>query len=249
MKFMAAFRIVPVLDVKNGVAVHAVKGQRDAYVPVSCAWCKDGNVHDLVKGYHDIFSLNDLYVADLDAITRGTFTTNLYPDLVAMVPGKIMIDAGITSAAAFHAIKGFNFAEIIMGTESVATFSVFKQAIKINRGATIISLDVKDGHVMSPITSLANASVRDAFHTIEALSPGAVIYLDLSGVGAKRGVNPGAMDLAREATVSLYLGGGVKSAADLHDARDAGFRGVLLATALQERLINPSEIQDFADNP
>jgi phosphoribosylformimino-5-aminoimidazole carboxamide ribotide isomerase len=238
---MAAFRIVPVVDVKNGIAVHAVKGQRDAYSPVNCAWCKDGDVTTLIRGYKENFGLHDLYIADLDAITVKKPNKAIYKDILSIVDGEAMIDAGITSIADFRKIASAGFESVILGSESIPTISLLADIIEQNEHATIVSLDVKGGTVLSPARQLASTRIQDAFRIIDGLAPSAIIFLDMSGVGARTGINPVAKELAREASVPLYLGGGISSASDVLEARAAGFAGVLVATALQSGLISPDE--------
>jgi phosphoribosylformimino-5-aminoimidazole carboxamide ribotide isomerase len=242
MTGMAAFRIVPVVDVKGGLAVHAVKGQRDTYAPVNCGWCKDGNIGSLVKGYSEIFGLHDLYVADLDAIMAGKLSKAAYKEVLARVDGEVMIDAGVTSMVDFHKITSVGFESVILGTESIPTISLLAKIIEQNKQATIVSLDVKNGAVLSPEKQLAGIRIREAFRIIEGLAPSAIIFLDMSGVGARTGINPVARELAMETSVPLYLGGGMSSASDVRRARDAGFAGVLVATALQAGLISPEEV-------
>ncbi|NMC06880.1 MAG: hypothetical protein GYA24_16800 [Candidatus Lokiarchaeota archaeon] len=239
---MAAFRIVPVVDVKGGRAVHAIKGHRDAYAPVNCSWCKDGDVAALVTGYKELFGLHDLYIADLDAIMAGKPNKPMHKEILARVDGEIMIDAGITTIAGFRKVVATGFKKVILGTESIPTISMLSSIIAHHENATIVSLDVKDGTVLSPVAELAGSPVRDAFKVIENLAPSAIIFLDLSGVGARTGINPLARELASEARVPLYLGGGVRSARDLREARVAGFAGVLVATALQDGSISRDEI-------
>ncbi len=241
MTVMAAFRIVPVVDVKRGLAVHAIKGQRDAYVPVTCGWCKDGDIVSLVKGYKEIFGFHDLYVADLDAIMTGKPNKAVYKEILAQVDGEVMIDVGITSIAGFRAIASAGFKSVILGTESIPSVSLLARIIKENEHATIVSLDVKDGAVLSPIKQLAGTGIQDAFQAIESLGPAAIIFLDMSGVGARTGINPVAKELVGKARIPLYLGGGVRAAPDVLEARAAGFAGVLVATSLQAGLISPDE--------
>lgn len=240
---MVSFRVVPVLDMKNGLAVHAMQGQRDKYAPVNCDWCSEGDIDQLVQGYQNMLGLDDLYIADLDAITEGTLNIDIYSRIKEAVRGRIMIDAGITSIQAFHDLESHDFAEIILGTESVPSLAIFTDIIKSNHNDTIISFDVKNGQVLSPIKKLASAGIEGAFHIIETLNPSSIIFLDLTSVGAKIGVNPLAKSIVEAASVPIFLGGGVKSVADLADAKETGFCGVLVATALQEELIDRDGIE------
>ncbi len=238
---MAAFRIVPVVDVKNGRAVHAIKGQRDAYEPVNCSWCMDGDVIPLVKGYKDIFGLHDLYVADLDAIVARKPNRAIYKEILACVDGEVMVDAGISSIDEFHGIASEGIGSVILGTESIPSMSLLADIIEQSGHAVIVSLDVKEGAVLSPAKELSGTRSQNAFRTIESFGPAAVIFLDMSAVGARTGINQVAKELAKNARVPLYLGGGVSSASDVRDARAAGFAGVLVATALHAGLISPEE--------
>ncbi|MBN2151597.1 MAG: hypothetical protein JW839_09135 [Candidatus Lokiarchaeota archaeon] len=243
---MAAFRIVPVVDLKDGRAVHAVKGQREAYAPVNCGWCKDGDALSLVEGYKGLFGLRDVYVADLDAITGRKPNTGTIRQIRARVEGEVMVDAGIASIEEFNDIASEGIVRPIVGTESVPSMTALAEIVAQSGHSAIVSLDVKGGAVVSPARELSGAGIHDAYRTIEGLWPAAVIFLDMSAVGARTGINPTAMELAREARLPLYLGGGVRSASDVRDARVAGFEGVLVATALQAGLISPDEAARLA---
>nr|MDO8084129.1 HisA/HisF-related TIM barrel protein [Candidatus Sigynarchaeum springense] len=239
---MAAFRIVPVVDVKNGRAVHAIKGHRDAYAPVNCSWCNDGDFISLVRGYKEIFGLHDLYVADLDAIMVRKPNKVLYRETLTLVDGDLMIDAGISSIGEFHELASIGIKNLILGTESIPNFSLLANIIEQSKHAAIVSLDVKDGALISPAKQLAGLKIHEAFQVIERLGPAAIIFLDMSAVGARTGINSIAKKLAAKATIPLYLGGGVSSVSDIRVARAAGFAGVLVATALQAGLISPDEV-------
>ena len=65
-------RIVPVLDLKGGLAVHAVRGQRDAYAPVRSTLAASADPVELARAFRTKLGCDACYVADLDAITgRG----------------------------------------------------------------------------------------------------------------------------------------------------------------------------------
>ncbi|MEX2680399.1 MAG: HisA/HisF-related TIM barrel protein [Candidatus Sigynarchaeota archaeon] len=239
---MAAFRIVPVVDLKNGRAVHAIKGQRDKYAPVCCSWCENGDVASLVRGYKEVFGLHDLYVADLDAIVLRKPNKAIYKEIIPSVDGEVMVDAGIASIDEFNDIASEGIKSLILGTETIPSISLLGDIIEQSEHAAIVSLDVKDGVVLSPAKHLSGTNIIDAFRIIERLEPSAIIFLDLSGVGARTGISPLAKKLVKKSRVPLYIGGGVSSASDIRDAHAAGFAGVLVATALQAGLISPDEV-------
>jgi hypothetical protein len=62
-------RVVGVIDLKAGTAVHAVRGERESYRPVSSViGGDDGDAVALARGFRSELGLDELYVADLDAI-------------------------------------------------------------------------------------------------------------------------------------------------------------------------------------
>ena len=66
-------RIIGVIDLKDGQAVHARGGRRDEYRPVSEAagTVINGDAVKLAGVYLESFGLTDIYVADLDAIASA----------------------------------------------------------------------------------------------------------------------------------------------------------------------------------
>ncbi|MHA1999038.1 MAG: HisA/HisF-related TIM barrel protein [Promethearchaeota archaeon] len=242
---MESFRLIPVMDIKEGLAVHAVKGLRNAYKPVACDWCSDGNINELIAGYRDEFNLQDLYIADLDSILLDTMDASMYKMIRDAVKGHIMIDAGITTFEKFQELDGYRFDEIILGTESIRDLHIFDRIIEENKVKTIISLDFRDGALVTPIKSLRDAPVHDAIATLEDMKPDAFIFLELSRVGSKTGINHLAVDVLEKIQTPLLLGGGIKDMGQVLASRARGFAGVLIATALQANLITPEEIKEM----
>ncbi len=64
-------RVIGVVDLRGGQAVHAIAGDRERYVPVrSIAGraIEAGDPLTLSRAYHESLGINELYVADLDAL-------------------------------------------------------------------------------------------------------------------------------------------------------------------------------------
>ena len=62
--------VVPVIDLKGGVVVHARRGERDRYRPIETPLSPTSLPIDVVRGLMSLHPFATLYVADLDAITR-----------------------------------------------------------------------------------------------------------------------------------------------------------------------------------
>ena len=63
-------KIIPVIDVLGGVVVHAVRGRRKEYQPLKSGLCESTDPVDVAAALKAL-GFSELYVADLDAITRG----------------------------------------------------------------------------------------------------------------------------------------------------------------------------------
>ena len=61
-------RVVPVLDLKGGVAVHAIRGERHAYAPVQSVLSPSSEPVALARAFQERLGCDACYVADLDAI-------------------------------------------------------------------------------------------------------------------------------------------------------------------------------------
>ena len=60
-------RVIGVIDLKDGVAVHAVRGERQSYRPVRSKLVEGAEPVAVARALHAL-GLRELYVADLDAI-------------------------------------------------------------------------------------------------------------------------------------------------------------------------------------
>ena len=68
------FRVIPVLDLKDGQAVHAVAGQRSHYQPVRSILHPSADPMDLARAFRDMLGLHKLYLADLERSPAATKT-------------------------------------------------------------------------------------------------------------------------------------------------------------------------------
>ena len=92
-------RIVGVLDLAAGRAVHAVAGDRNHYAPVTSVAGTPIDLGDplaVARAYLDRLGLSELYVADLDAIVSGGSQAALVAG-VASLGARVWLDAGVKS--------------------------------------------------------------------------------------------------------------------------------------------------------
>ncbi len=113
------FILIPVIDLKGGVVVHARAGERAQYRPIETPL---GAAHDPVGIARELLAITGspaLYVADLDAILGTGNHFDMCRELADALPGTdLWIDAGFgdVTDCAFWLPLGAN---LVVGSESL----------------------------------------------------------------------------------------------------------------------------------
>jgi phosphoribosylformimino-5-aminoimidazole carboxamide ribotide isomerase len=234
-------RIIGVIDVLDGVAMHAVRGLRQQYEPVPSV---GGDPLALARAY-TAMGVHEIYVADLDAI-RGNGANDGIASSIATVSQALWLDAGVSSVGRARHALALGAARVVVGLETLSSYAALALVCAdIGDDHVAFSLDLMDG---VPILLAEGGSHRDreahkiileppAVMAARAVDAGAsaIIVLDLARVGSDEGLDFDLIARIREAVpqVTLVAGGGVRGDDDLARLADAGCDGALVATALQ----------------
>jgi phosphoribosylformimino-5-aminoimidazole carboxamide ribotide isomerase len=230
-----AMRIVPVLDLKGGVVVHALRGDRAGYAPL-CSPLVDGSEPAAVAAALCAHTGSGrLYVADLDAIAGAPADVETLRRLAAVA--ELWVDAGATTAARAAALAGVGVARNVVGTESLADPG--RQGS--DGPALVLSVDLRDGVLISPRPELAGRGPEAAVGVARELGVRELLVIDLARVGSRAGPPLEAVATLAAALpgVDVYAGGGVRDDRDLDALGRAGAAGALVATALHDGAITP----------
>ena len=230
-------KIVGVIDLLGGRAVHASGGCRHGYRPVQAAadTTIDGDASALADLYTRRLRVDGLYVADLDAIAGGA-EQDAAVRTIAASRAPLWLDAGVSTIAQARRALGRGATSVVIGLETLPSFASLRDISNaITPERVTFSLDLRDG---SPIvTDPSMRSVSPAVIAARAVDAGAraVIVLDLARVGSSRGVDLLILEQVRRAIpgVALMAGGGVRGEGDVRSLASIGCDGVLIATALQ----------------
>jgi HisA/HisF family protein len=241
-------RVVPVIDLKGGTAVHAVRGERERYRPVSNALAgDDGDPLALARAFRSELGLDELYVADLDAITGGDGDHAAV--LGALVrEARVMVDAGVSEPVRARALLDLGAHRVIVGTETLSAADALDRLLaELPRGAVILSVDLREGRALSPDPRLAGVPALDAVARLHRAGLREAIVLDLARVGSGAGPDVALIAEIHAAFPDLELlaGGGVRDVEDLHALDAAGAAGALVATALHSGVIGPAELAEL----
>ena len=232
-------RIVAVIDVQNGQAVHARGGDRGTYAPVDrvAGVHVGGDAVALARVYVETLKLQELYVADLDAIRSGIGALNV--DLISRIVAlgsPVWLDAGLSRLDDTHTALGTGASTAVVGLETLRSFAVLHEISEDVGGRHVaFSLDLR---YVVPVAmpNVVNPAWTPADIAIEAAGAGAgaIIVLDLARVGTGAGVDVPLLASVRRAVpkADLFAGGGVRSASDLAVLSSVGCDGALVATAV-----------------
>jgi phosphoribosylformimino-5-aminoimidazole carboxamide ribotide isomerase len=234
-------RVVGVIDLKDGMAVHAVRGERERYRPVhSVISPDDGDPLALARAFRSELGLDEVYVADLDAITG----TGEHRDVIAALAreASVMVDAGVTEPGRARELLELGAQRVIVGTETLPGPDALERLLA-EVPQVVLSIDLRDGRLLSPDPRLAGLPALDAVARLHRPGLREVIVLDLARVGSGAGTDAELIaELHAAFDVELLAGGGVRDVEDLRALRDAGAAGALVATALHKGVIGRREL-------
>ena len=241
-------RVIGVVDLAGGRAVHASGGDRKRYAPVErvgASAIEPGDAVALARAYTGPLGLSELYVADLDAIAGGPVQDARIVALISLnMP--TWVDAGVASVEQARRLVDLGAAQVIVGLETLPSFGALAAICAAVGGRRVaFSLDLRDGR---PLTADVFSGPR---HEPAALAgraadagAGSVIVIDLARVGGEAGLELRLVDEVRAAVpqLTLAVGGGVRGAEDLKRLADAGCDAALVATALHDGRLGAAEI-------
>jgi phosphoribosylformimino-5-aminoimidazole carboxamide ribotide isomerase len=246
-----AMRIIPVLDLRGGFAVHARSGPRAHYPHVASVLHPSPDPVALAEAFRRKLGLRELYVADLDAIGGGATNLAMLERLESATT-SLWIDAGVVEAREALALSHLARARIVLGLESIGGPAEVKRVVEaLGPDRVIFSVDMRRGRL------LVNTGARVKWPALAA-DPAAVVagvsvlgvrtmlLLELARVGTSRGIESWAVPLlarlrARAPDAEWFVGGGLRSSDELDALERGGCDGVLVASALHSGVIDAKE--------
>jgi phosphoribosylformimino-5-aminoimidazole carboxamide ribotide isomerase len=237
-------RVVGVIDLKGGTAVHAVRGERERYRAVRSVL--GGDPLALARAFRSELGLDELYVADLDAISGEGEHSSSIGELAS--EARVMVDAGVSEPERARALLDLGAHRVVVGTETLTGPNALDRLLaELPEGAVVLSADLRDGRALSPHPQLAGLPALDAVERLHRAGLREAIVLDLARVGSGAGPDVGLIAELHAAFPALELlaGGGVRDVEDLRALGDAGAAGALVATALHGGVIGPRELAEL----
>jgi phosphoribosylformimino-5-aminoimidazole carboxamide ribotide isomerase len=235
-------RIIPVIDLRGGEAVHGAGGIRSRYEPVRSAITPSlGDALALAQAYATVLGTSEMYVADLDAIEGGAVQYAMHVRLSRVT--RCWIDAGLRSEDDAFTLIDAGANRVVVALETMPGFGMLQTIVQhLGTDRVVFSLDLRDGAPLTSVSSLRAMSPRELARRAVDAGVETVIVLDLARVGSSSGGDEAMIHEMRAALpgVDLIAGGGVRDQSDLDRLAAAGANGALVATAVHRGSIGRS---------
>lgn len=225
-------QLIPVIDLMAGQVVRGVRGERSAYRPIRSSLCESSAPLALAPRLLERAASDTLYIADLDALTGGALQFDVVAALLDRLPAvQVWLDGGFRDAAAIDALRlrlGARADRVtpIVASESLPDADTARRCLDAHREHCILSLDRRHGSLLDVA----------GCHAHPEWWPQRVIVMTLDRVGADTGPDLDTLRRVRalRPDVQLIGAGGIRDAADLDRAGEAGAQAWLVASALHD---------------
>ncbi len=225
-------QIIPVIDLKDGLVVHAMRGDRSQYQAIDQnSLITDSSEADVVIA--NLLKLKDfksIYIADLNAICGLGNHSVLINQLLSRYPEiEFWIDDG-SELANCQTYPAINYKTVI-GTESQ------NQPVRQLDADLILSLDFKQDQAVGH---------ADWFNSNQ-FWPKRIIVMTLNRVGSQLGPDFEKLTDLRQnhPDKTIIAAGGIRHLADLQQLKQLGIDAVLIASALHNGRLTTSDLADF----
>ena len=237
-------KVIPVIDVLNGVAVHGVRGERSQYQPLKTVLCRSANPLEIASSFESL-GFTDLYLADLDAILGKSVNFSVYKQIVTETGLDLMVDAGIADFSRAEEVLATGVSKIVVGSETLETLEFLAQAVEtFGENRVVVSIDLKDGKVLSASEAIASLDAVSFAQKLRKIGVGHVILLDLTRVGTEQGINWALLrNILDKTGVEVLVGGGIRSLQELKKLENLGVSGALVATILHNGKLRVDELK------
>ncbi|HDZ15984.1 MAG TPA: hypothetical protein ENH61_01255 [Methylophaga aminisulfidivorans] len=213
--------IIPVIDIQDGIVVHARGGERAKYQPLKSQLTSSIDPFQVIDDLLQWFPFTTLYVADLDAIERDMDKSHFYSELAQRFSGiSIWLDVGIKTQKQTSLYASISNIRLILGSESLTDLSVLTGSCT---SQNILSLDKRGGLQLGLAELFENQQIWTD----------TMIAMSLDKVGENRGPDTDwLLALMSTSKCDWYAAGGVRGVTDLLNLQRLGVKGSLVASAL-----------------
>lgn len=236
-------KVIPVIDIFDGSAVHAVKGKRHDYKPLMSVLCASSDPLDVAFAFKKL-GFGELYVADLDSIMGRNSNLDTVKQMAEKTGLHLMVDAGVSDIKRAVQVIQHGASKLVIGTETLTRMGFVQDIVRLlGSDRVVVSYDMKNGKLLAKFSLSEFQNSISVLLNFQRMGLTQVILLDLAKVGSETGVDSTFLCQVLETTdLRVLVGGGVRNIDDLLKLSKMGVSGVLIATALHFGRITIEEI-------
>ncbi len=226
-------QLIPVIDIRKGIAVHAKFGLREYYQPLNTPLCSSHIITQVINCFLTIHDFKIIYLADLDAIIESGNNEILIKRLLQIYPEiTFWVDSGYQRQPSL--LTAFNNYKIVLGSESYS--DNFLSHLDLFEKNFILSLD---------FSAQGNALGSKHLFTKQNLWPPKIILMTLARVGSGQGSDLDKLRYYQQLNpkVEFIASGGIRCIEDILALKEIGIKKVLLASALHNKSISSQAIR------
>ncbi|MCF0225880.1 MAG: HisA/HisF family protein [Methanobrevibacter sp.] len=216
---------VPVLDLKDNVAVSGQSGNRDTYVPLKSVFATSSDPIEIANNLK-LNGAKEVYVADLDLIDSNGHNLHQVKMMNHILP--VIFDGGVKDLESYSFFLDYVY-KVIVATETLESFDELQRIFEtFPKERIIISIDIKDNKLYS---KHLDVSLDQLKKILRYLDPSEIILLDISNVGTNKGFNKELIKEFEEFKDKLIIAGGINKDS-LEELEKEGIKKVLIGTSL-----------------
>jgi len=229
--------IIPVIDLSNGVVVHAVRGKRELYQPITSAICDSYNPESILSAFLELYPFKIIYIADLDAIQGKKNHSRIINKFAENYKEcEFWVDAGLKHVRAKKSDYVGKNIKLILGSENNISLTEYQNIIN-SKPEILLSLDFNENGLINNSYLLDNASNW----------PKRVMIMMLHLVGSNSGFDENILANILEINKhsEIYVAGGIRNSNDIKSLHLKNIHGCLVATILHQQKITKEELDAF----
>jgi phosphoribosylformimino-5-aminoimidazole carboxamide ribotide isomerase len=240
-------RILPVIDLLGGAVVRGVAGRRKEYRPLVSPLCSTAAPLDVARAFRHRFGLEELYLADLDAIGGAPPALEIISSL--RDDGfRLWVDAGVRRPAQARQLAALG-AGVVVGLETLAGPGDLAAILAEQGPGLVLSLDLRAGVPVTPCEEWKGLAPLDVAAAVITLGVRRLLVLDLTRVGVGSGTGTEGLCAALVESypgVEVIAGGGVRGPDDLRRLNACGVKATLVASALHDGALTRADVEALA---
>ena len=222
-------KIIPVIDLKDGVVVHARLGVREHYQAINTDLCRYPDIYRVIEAFLGLYDFDTFYIADLNAITGQGHHEHLITEVLTAFPQLMFwVDSGYQRVKK----RPHNYFPVL-GSECYSDDSALE--LKAFNKRFILSLDY----------STSGALGANSLFVDQDLWPDTIIVMTLNRVGSQLGPDWDKLNgfCRRYPHKRFVAAGGIRNIADLQALKQMGVQQALVASALHTGNIGREDIK------